>query len=455
MAATVVVCNQWTLTAWLSPDGMLSVPSRVAIWVTDGLLLLWAYLLPRWVLARKMLLAAGAAILAYLLIEIVCLSTGILSWQEEERHQFFHNLHVPDDHLGYRPKPNLQGFHITWMNGALIGIYDTDNYGFRNVGRDYAVARIYMIGDSFTWGSWVSRDQTFAGVVERTLGEPVIALGAGGYGPAQYEVLLRDLVLTHRPQLVALCLVANDLGEVPTEAASRAWFSKSRERYPPVTPYRRMLLSRLVYRLGAMDFHFDRFEREAKRAVNGLMLYPERGASPRYLSGQEYVAVEQVVGRMIEQIKQRGVHPLLCLLPSKESVHRQEYMKFFAGGADYLRNEDEGFKRLCRLAQANEIPCLDLTQLFRKEAVQRQLYFERDPHWNPEGHALAATRMLQQIRAELATPGSNSQQASSDGAPIGRMVSDPYLPRQGGSEPARRRQANRKTSNVLSLGSDP
>jgi hypothetical protein len=397
-----LVANEWVLARLFSPDGQLGMPSRVAIAVFDVVMVAWGLALTRSRLARRLLLAAVPSLLLYVAVDTVVIATGLLVPSDAaDRRRLFHEFYGPSDRLGFQVRGNLREFRLTWLRESVSAVYSTDEHGFRNVGRDYARAPVYVVGDSFAWGAWVDRDATFYGLLERALGQPVVSLGVGGYGPRQYEMLVKDFVGRHRPAVTALCLFANDLGRVPTIVESRTWYDKARARYRAPSAYQRSLTSRIILALGEGRVPQAEAAVATGRASNGLTLYARRGASAEYLTGGEYVEVEASVRRIIDHAAGAGSRLVVFLLPSKESAHKADYLRLFPADAGYLENEERGFERLCRLASAHGVSCLDLTVAFRAEAPRRQLYFGLDPHWNEDGHRLAVERMLPLIRAGL------------------------------------------------------
>ena len=87
---------------------------------------------------------------------------------------------IPDDRLGYRPNPNFRGH---------------DSRGWRNNSSPLERADIVVIGDSHVYGSgWPQR-------IGKALHRTVYQMGASGYGPAQFALLL-DEALAFEPQII-------------------------------------------------------------------------------------------------------------------------------------------------------------------------------------------------------------------------------------------------------------
>lgn len=164
---------------------------------------------------KNILLSLISLAVAYALAEVLALSTGILEpATSREKRRFMTELFRPDQRYGYRVRENLTGLKISWLDENVSMSVTTDDKGFRNKGLDYDKARVFVIGDSFAFGAWVKREETFYGVMQRTLAEPVISLGVGGFGLAEYAMLARDYIPKRR-SVVLIALFANDLGAIP------------------------------------------------------------------------------------------------------------------------------------------------------------------------------------------------------------------------------------------------
>ena len=105
--------------------------------------------------------------------------------------------------------------------------YRTNSRGFRNpevqLEKHPSVRRILGIGDSFTFGTGVRREDTFLAVLEKRLNADsvdqrfeVINLGVVGYGTADEVALLRHVGIAFDPDVVVLCFFLNDTKSGPT-----------------------------------------------------------------------------------------------------------------------------------------------------------------------------------------------------------------------------------------------
>ena len=344
-----------------------------------------------------------------LLIEAIVVPLGVFIPAEfHDRHVTLYELFEPDPNLGFHARPNLRNLPVSWMQNSLHASYNTDEYGFRNVGRSYEDAAIVFVGDSFTWGSWLPREKTFPDRIANQLGQPIANLAQESYYIEQYEKLVHLLfekLLTHkRPRNIALCLFANDLTTPISDDDLKHFYERfGWDQYRRFPLYKKFF----VYRAGQFladsagqiaiatglrppppPSHLDR-----RTTPGGVELYRQLGAHPYYFSQSYNTSTEAILRRLLEYIRAQGVTPLVFLLPSKESAYKDEYLRLFPG--DYLEIEETGYRRLCDVASSLEVACTDLTPAFRRATQTTDLYFQRDPHWNESGHRLAAAEMAQ------------------------------------------------------------
>ena len=337
-------------------------------------------------------------------IEAVVVPLEVLVPSEfRDRQATLYGLFEPHPELGFRTRPNLRGFEVAWMRNSLHAKYSTDELGFRNAGRDYDQSEIFFVGDSFTWGMWLPREETFPDLVGRGLGKAVSNLGQQSYYIEQYEKILRGFLGRHSPRHVALCIFANDL-TTPLSDDDLANFHErfGWDQYREFPPHKKFFVYQAARFIGRQwrrlavaagleapppPSHLDHRTNEA-----GMEFYRQLGAHPYYFSESYDAGIEAVYRRLLEFVQQHEVTPVVFLLPSKESACKQEYLKIFPG--DYLEIEESGYRRLCEIAAELGVACLDLTSAFRRASATTDTYFQRDPHWNREGHRLAAGEMV-------------------------------------------------------------
>jgi lysophospholipase L1-like esterase len=345
----------------------------------------------------NLLLILGGILIAILVLETFAITTGFtINDYYKITHKYFYEFLQPDEKLGYIPQPNLKNFNYYWIDETKDAVINTDNYGFRNLGRDYADSNLYFVGDSFTWGWGIDREKTFYGLLESELNQPIVTLGIPGYGFEQYQVLFKDWISKYKPKTVILCLYANDLEAVkPLKEMNKTYQTLGATEYETLDWYQKSLIYKFIIKKGV--FNLSKMLFTGKKAENGLLLHNQKymtyqlvGTSRDYLTSTDHIQVENALSQIIDLTQENQINLLIFCIPTKESTYIEEYAQLFPGSIDYLRNEEIGFQQLCQLAQNKQVPCIDLTLAFRENSGDAKWYFDMDSHWNAAGHQLAA-----------------------------------------------------------------
>ncbi|MBE9035768.1 SGNH/GDSL hydrolase family protein [aff. Roholtiella sp. LEGE 12411] len=348
---------------------------------------------------QNLFLMLAGVMVGLLLVETFAISTGVAVPQKSKA-QIFYQFIQPDAQLGYKPKSNLKDFKTVWQEAKVTEVANTDSYGFRNLRKDYTKSNLYFIGDSFTWGQWVSEEKTFPRLIESELKQSVINLGVPGYSFAQYETLFNDFIAKYKPNTVILSIVANDLTNYSADIGQKIYNTLKERSYSPW--YEKSFLYQFVLKNNKKSLHLP-ISREAE---NGLTLFnlslaqPESGVGvdSDYLTSDAVVKVEAALSRIINLTKENQVKLFVFLVPSKESAYINDYAQLFPDDVTLLKNEEIGYQRLCDIAKLKEVTCVNLTDDFRKNSQQEKLYFDIDGHWNPAGHQLATKVILKSLR---------------------------------------------------------
>lgn len=355
---------------------------------------------------QNLLLMLAGVIVGLLVAETFAITTGIATPQKSKA-QIFYQFIQPDAQLGYKPKSNLKNFKTVWQEAKVTEVANTDSYGFRNIGRDYKKSNLYFVGDSFTWGQWVSEEKTFPRLVESELQQPVINLGVPGYSFAQYETLFNEWIAKYKPNIVILSIVANDLTNYSNDIGQKIYNTLKERSFS--TWYEKTFFYHFVLKNHKKSLLVANENPIFKEAKNGLTLFnlslaaPESGVGvdSDYLTSDGVIKVEAALSRIIKLSEENKVKLFIFLIPSKESAYIKDYVQLFPENVALLKNEEIGYQRLCELAESQDVTCVDLTDDFRKNSdvydglrLREKLYFDIDGHWNPAGHQLAAKVIL-------------------------------------------------------------
>jgi acyl-CoA thioesterase-1 len=81
---------------------------------------------------------------------------------------------------------------------------------------------IVAFGDSLTHGTGASENESYPAVLAQLLGRPVVRAGVPGEGTAGGLARLNDVIASHRPKLMIVCLGGNDMLRKVAESETRA-----------------------------------------------------------------------------------------------------------------------------------------------------------------------------------------------------------------------------------------
>lgn len=124
---------------------------------------------------------------------------------------------------GYTALPYKRDQDLYWQSSLdtpAVFEHQMNRYGFRDkewiVEKESGKKRVLFIGDSFVEGVMADQDETITTGFERassTNQYEVMNAGMVGMGLDSYLQLLADIVPIYKPEVVFLCLYANDLGQ--------------------------------------------------------------------------------------------------------------------------------------------------------------------------------------------------------------------------------------------------
>ena len=271
---------------------------------------------------------------------------------------------------GWAVKPSLNNTtpfgEGKFVNTNSKGLRGKTEYGYARVP---GKKRILVLGDSFTFGTEVSDDETFSHYLESDLPDTeVLNLGVQGYGQDQMLLYLKNEGIKYRPDIVVL-------GFVFVDAYRNLWnfFAFAKPKFdltgdglkltnvPVPTP--EQVLAREPYRSRAVDL--GKILREKINWASGVN---ERKA--RELTGR-------ILDEMAATTRSIGAVPVFVYMPVYDEV---------ADSSTSRTSREQYFYDHC---QAEGVACLFLRPKFR-ETIEQGAKFETRAHWNPEMHRIAA-----------------------------------------------------------------
>ncbi len=297
----------------------------------------------------------------------------VVAADEEEQ---IEGVHQPDPRLGWALQPGSRGRHVS--PGEFAVEYGIDPDGLRHVAnRGAARERIWVFGDSFTFGHGVPDDATYTSVMASRLLAPgvhVMNAGVMGYGLVQELQRLAGLADRIEPgDLVLFAPISNDLERSfkHFRYPSRQLLRRSKghiEHYPDLQGGRLVTVT--------LDTPWNRLK---------ALLFQARftGAGwQRLFELLDPPPVEEEAHAVIEEARRiahaRGARFALLFLPHPEECLERRYRVDLSGF---------DFPDLMRFFPAD------------REGID-SIHFPGDTHWNARGHAMAARAIVETLLAQ-------------------------------------------------------
>jgi hypothetical protein len=322
----------------------------------------------RAILALKLLLTGAATLLA--------LEFGVRVVAPVDRFEFIPNTFDPVCQI--RQLPHARGF----IRCPEYAIEIRTNGGGLREDREDSTGRILCLGDSFTLGFGVRRDETFAA----RLG--ALNAGVAGTGTAHQLAWFTSEGWRYQPEVVVVAPVVND----PTDNTTSGLFTfaadSSLVQHPAVQP-RTLRALRLLRKIPGYTTVFARshllnaFKQAfAVRHHGRLAEQAAGGAAPAEVRRHEDALERALLRRLRAECERRGAALVVMPVPA------------VPGSPEQSRQDD----LYAWLAQ-DRFVTVDLRAAFsRALAAGEVLTYPVDGHWTAAAHALAAAQIREFLR---------------------------------------------------------
>jgi lysophospholipase L1-like esterase len=322
-----------------------------------------------------------------------------------------------------------------------------------------ATTRFVVVGDSFTEGVGVEADQTFTSLLEKRFSTgskavEFINCGLAATWPMHYARILFYICMKYDPDAVLIALYANDVAETITSAvpdhidAVNVKVGLNRvlhALWPRIyTIVETGLVRNTATVKASADHEIDMIavvsqeargrgipEAEIRAWVNRLppelvaaanrgefngqllsagLLRPDYWTASLDITGAEaetqYWVMTSILAEMVRRLRAKNIPVGVILIPSPFQYDPDYGHVWRQSGArtrsEWASNETELERRLNIWAQEQALPYLDLTPHYRaifQVSPGLQLYYPRDGHWTPQGHAIAADQIAMWLRS--------------------------------------------------------
>ena len=290
---------------------------------------------------------------------------------------------VQTDHTGHAYAPNLSQ---RWTTSEFDITWKTNNLGFRDdeVGPKDGL-RVLVLGDSFTAGYGVERNELFTSALEDRLGVDIVNAGTGGWDLDHQYHFFRTKGRDLEPDVVLYAMyLGNDLINNGRRRQNDKGIAPD-PKYP---------------KLRERDFKLHLLWRQAVHAweYRHISQRNEWFPSPAYLAlcrpilseraRADYSSSSYYLQRLRDEVADAGSTLVVAMFSYRTLVEKRAREDFVAAHPyfDLERPHNEMGKALEELGI--EHLNLNPTLMGADAASEGPLYYMIDGHWTPRGHAV-------------------------------------------------------------------
>jgi len=321
-----------------------------------------------------------------------------------------------------------------------------NNFGFR--GKDISlekrpgISRIFMVGDSFTFGVGAEENETIPYLFEKELTNKrenveVINAGVGHSSPIIYYLKLKDLYLNFKPDLVILLFDFSDLrddwdkenhavydenGEIlyldsTLICGKRDWWGIVRRNSEACNYVHNKIVRTLqkIQVLGLKTYIKAKLDGKRAKAViatsqevtgkidpieyDGYLLM--RGRERMEWIMKHWKLTEDYLVKIRDLLDKEGIGFALVIYPYGIHVASAEWGEgrvYWGFEEDKVYTDRYAFEIIEDFARKNNIYCVNTLDVFlehKKENPREKLFFDLDGHMTPAGNRILSKRLAE------------------------------------------------------------
>lgn len=319
-------------------------------------------------------------------------------------------LFSPNEHCGFRNKPNLQLKHNT---NEFQTILYTNQQGFRvptpgveyKRDKDDDVFRIMLLGPSFAYGWGVNYENTFAAHLERLLQErefgkgqrvELINAGVPALGPARQLRWYQHVGNKYQPNLVIQFIYGSMA--VPTKWSLDDYLVRE-DGYLVNANLNPKLRFKALAKRSALGFYswtvYSQLQQRSGRAeANDQIIGAGQEMNTHIqfdVNNEEVIAADTYYDELRQVVKSGSTRLLLVHFPLSYCIHRADISRWQHLGVRNVDGQIAYNEQYCEYLRTRGFECLNLTDdLIRIATEGKRLYFWLDLHWTVEGNFVSA-----------------------------------------------------------------
>ena len=353
-------------------------------------------------------------LLVIVVAEFAVLEAGLRLAGGWEASPSFRTLFMTDPEVGHRLRPNARSRYSTveFTTDLAInaqGVRDDDPIGPKTADE----RRVLVLGDSLVLSVQVPLAETFCERLEVKLNAAypahrwrVINGGVQGYGPVQEWFFFDRVAAAFQPDVVLVVpFVANDAIEAHD---LESWLVNGR---PPqsstseaaITRLRRLRRESMVLQIVGLRVDLLRSRLTTpgpERPLSSYLADPP----PDVTHGLE--VTRRAIGMIAERAAGIGARTGLTLMPARFQTDDGDYGRLVEivrrGGGTLVRNSAS--ERFREALTPLGLPMVDLQPMLAAEPDRMGLFFQRNVHLTPRGHAVVAEALFRFMRDHQLLP---------------------------------------------------
>jgi len=320
-----------------------------------------------------------------------------------------------DIDLGWRFKENYSGTIIKNLDSdeKVITKVNFNKDGFRDSNHNLIKAidtkRIIILGDSYTAGTAISKDEIFSNIFQNKLNDKpnseykfeVMNVAVPAWSTDQHYIYLKQEGLSYKPDYIIIMITPNDIRESYGKRFlyidnERKLVKRKLKPLPMVTRFFWYLSGKfctfqaIQYMLDTnygsfknIDAYFPSTFHTGSQIFNDKHLFLKK-ETPEVINAR--VLFTKILSEIHSLSENNNIKLILSLIPTK--------MEFDGT----LSNKQYDSRKITRfvssIANQKEIPYMDLNSILKEQDDPLKIYISWEYHFNEDGHLFIANELI-------------------------------------------------------------
>ena len=329
------------------------------------------------------IVATAIGLVLLVAVSEVVLRVSMPNWREFHGGWFMETTKVPAHGVVVVGRAGFDG-HFAQNNGDFRVRIRINDFGLRNPDPvSVADGRIWVVGDSMTFGWGVEEDEMYSSVLARLSDQPTYNVASPGADVCGYQALIARMPESLRPRAVVVGLVLeNDVAFVDCQKTFRAQEQMGIEAGSdgtPLLPTVKQLLTRHTALYNFFAVALKRVDVVRETLIATGLVAREHAFRPPALGADVAAAADRTAEELaaLRTALPAGTPMVVLVVPGRFEVR---------DGDPLYRSVRQG---LVAALDRRGIAVVDPFEAFRAAGFQAT-HFTHDGHWSPLGHRVAA-----------------------------------------------------------------